>query len=114
LTARSLIPLLLIAAGGCAEPVTQPTRPDLPIERSAIEPAAAVIPIGGSVQLRATFAAAALPLGIVWSSSDPTVAEVSMTGLVRARAQGTATILAKAGQVSAQASVRVTIGPSGS
>jgi trimeric autotransporter adhesin len=51
-----------------------------------------------------------LTSGIVWSSSDTTVAPISSTGKVTAASSGTATITAQSGTVSGTGTVNVTLG----
>jgi len=69
-----------------------------PVASVTVTPAAATIPEGGTLQLTATpLDAANTPLTgrvITWSSSAPSVATVSATGLVNGYAPGTATISA--------------------
>jgi uncharacterized protein YjdB len=72
---------------------------------------AALASLGDSVQLTATVrdAGGAVMAGVVptWTSSNPAVATVSAAGLVRAVANGSATITATVGSVSATAAITV-------
>ncbi|MDE6280291.1 MAG: Ig-like domain-containing protein, partial [Oscillospiraceae bacterium] len=62
-----------------------------------------------TVQLRATVTPTNSTDKVVWTSSNPNVASVDENGLVTALREGTATIIAMAGNKSAQCSV--TVGP---
>jgi len=66
--------------------------------------------IGLTVQLSATAYNAAgqpIPAVIVWSTSDPAIAVVDQTGLVKGTGRGTATITAAVGSVNDQVDIRV-------
>ncbi|HEX9582676.1 MAG TPA: Ig-like domain-containing protein [Gemmatimonadales bacterium] len=86
-----------------------------PVASVTVSPSAPTLAPGDTVQLRADAwdAAGNLLAGrtVVWSSSDPAVAPVSPTGLVKAAAAGSATITARVGRQSANASVEVAQGP---
>lgn len=78
------------------------------IESMSVTPATLQLKIGSSKLLNvSTVPATASQEGIVWSSSDETVAPVSAIGKVDALAEGTATITAKIGEVTATAEVSV-------
>jgi len=51
-----------------------------------------------------------LTSGVVWSSSDDTIAPVSSSGQVSAASAGTATVTAQSGTVSGTATINVTLG----
>ena len=63
---------------------------------------------GSSYKLKATFTGTQ-PSGVEWSSSDEAVATVDENGVVTAVASGTATITARAGELTASCIVRCTI-----
>jgi eukaryotic-like serine/threonine-protein kinase len=77
----------------------------------AISPSDTSLPIGDSVALRATFqgSAGARPAAepVIWRSSDATVATVSVRGVVRGIAAGSANISASRGSRNAVARVTV-------
>lgn len=82
------------------------------IGQVVVSPASAIIGTGASQQLTATFldlhgSAVAAPAGVVWSSSDATVADVSATGLANGTAAGETDITAAFGQVSGSATLLV-------
>ena len=94
--------LATLAAGGCSE---NDPRPPLPTPTLAIAPNSVVLGVGGGIQFVVS------PNGraseVVWSTGDPTVAEVSAIGFVTARQVGTAQITARAGSETATARVVV-------
>ena len=50
-----------------------------------------------------------LSAGVIWTSSDPTIATVTAAGLVTGVAAGTATITAQSGTITGQASITVSL-----
>jgi hypothetical protein len=106
--ARRFAAVLLAAlAAGCGD-VTQSD----PVAQVAVEPAAATLAPGGTVQLSARVTdGAGQPVAgrtVTWSTSAPAVAEVDATGRVTALATGQATITAASG--GQRATVTVTVG----
>jgi uncharacterized protein YjdB len=81
----------------------------------AVAPASSALLVGGTVQLTATpqsATGAALPgRSVAWQTSNATVATVSATGLVTARAAGSATISATSEGRTGAATVTVTAVP---
>ena len=87
----ALLPLaLLIAACG------ESTAPPSPIAAVAIVPDSVEVVVNGTVQLRAAMwdaaGRAARDRAVTWTSSNPTVATVSPTGLVTTAFRGSTTI----------------------
>lgn len=81
-----------------------------PVARVTVEPAQSSLDIGDTAQLSAHVvgtSGAALPRLVNWESSDPGVASVSQSGVVRAAAPGSATITARVGDRSGQAAITV-------
>ena len=79
----------------------------------AISPAAPVVSLGGTQQLSAVGVLSDkstqdLTSTVTWSSSDPTIADVSSTGLATPKSLGTTTITATSDSVSATAQLTVT------
>jgi hypothetical protein len=103
--------LLCLAAPACVlDRSTGPVGP--PVAAIAVAPADATVAAGEAVQLRATMAdSGGSPLEnrvVTWSSSDPGVATVDASGLVRGVAGGTVTITASCESRAATATVTVT------
>ena len=121
LARRCVQGLLLLCLGstlaGCANPSG--------LDSVQVTPAAQSLPVGQTTQLTAigTYGNASRPRtqnitnGVTWTSTTPTVATVSATGLVTAVAVGTTTITAEStafnGQVSSSASLTVTASSGG-
>jgi uncharacterized protein YjdB len=86
--------------------------PNLQVRSVSITPLTVPLLINGTQILSATVNAdAGLPTTVSWRSSDPTIATVSATGLVTARALGQATITALAdADTTKRASATITIG----
>ncbi|MNP22071.1 Bacterial Ig-like domain (group 2) [compost metagenome] len=59
-----------------------------------VAPATATIAVAGTQQLTATVSPAGAPQDVIWTSSAPSKATVSSTGLVTGVASGSATITA--------------------
>jgi len=83
------------------------------LQSLAITPAAASVPDGLTLQLTVTgtfsdTGAAGLTSSVQWTSTTPSVATVSATGLLQAQSLGTATITATLGAVSTSQNVTVT------
>ena len=85
-----------------------------PADSVAVSPSAGALGVGDTLRLSArAFHANGPPVaGAVfsWSSSDPSVATVDGSGLVRAAALGTATVTVASGNASAAAAITVTTG----
>ena len=80
-----------------------------PVTGITVSPAAETLETGDSFQLTASVQPASTVQTVTWSSSDPSVASVSSTGLVTAVKSGTATITAKAWDGRHSASCVVTV-----
>ena len=97
--------LVTLMPTGCSEdPVAVPPPPPPPA--LAIAPANALLSVGGTMQLLVRPDSRAAE--VVWSTSDPAIAEVSPTGFLTARRIGKARIVVSAGSDRAEASVLVT------
>ncbi|AQP43622.1 hypothetical protein RPIT_01315 [Tessaracoccus flavus] len=102
----------VLAAGG---PVT--ARADVtvqedavPVENLSVEPASVELVVGRTQQLRASVTPLnATGRAVVWTSSDPDVAAVDATGLVRAAGPGSATITGTTADGNGTDSVTVTV-----
>ena len=96
------------------EPAAVAPQP-VPVASVEVSPASATVEAGKSIQLTATprdaNGAALTGRPIIWSSSDPTVATVSSTGLVTAVIAGSATITATSENQSGTATI-TTVAPS--
>lgn len=115
-THRELALLLVLAAAACDNPAAEgnggqtPPQPK-PLAAIEVSPGGATILEGYMTQLQVAFRAAdgselaARP--VTWSSSDTTVAVVSETGTVRARAAGEAIITAAAEGKASSAAIEV-------
>ena len=105
--------LLALAVGACGDGTTDPPSPDPPRATTVtVAPEAAeMTALGDTVQLAATVrdqnGQAMSGVTVAWTSGDPSVATVQASGLVKAVANGTATVTAAAGSVSGTASVTV-------
>lgn len=96
----------LLGVQGSAALTLLPAR----LSSIAVSPGAAVVPLGLTQQFTAagTFgdgSVAAVP--VAWNSSNPAVANVDATGVVRPLSVGTTTITARAGLISGSASLGV-------
>lgn len=120
-TAAVLFAALVSACGGGSDGATgTPTQPPgggaTPVLTSiAISaPATSVSaspPVAGTIQLSASPKdqfGSAINASITWSSSAPTIADVSASGLVTAIGAGTATVTARSESVSATTTITVT------
>ena len=77
------------------EPLLNANMHYIPGIRISLDQSEAVLGVGRELQLNATVTPEEFEIsGIEWSSSDPSVAEVSDTGIVTALAEGTVTITA--------------------
>lgn len=96
------------ASGGFSETLPIVVAPI--VVRVEVEPAAATVGIGGTLQLTA-FArdegGTALDRNAIWSSSNPQVASVDESGRVTGESTGTATVRAQVGDVQGEATVTV-------
>lgn len=91
------------------------TVTDVPVSSVTVAPSTTQLTVGGSIQLLATArdAGGSVITGrsITWSSSDPTIASVSSTGLASALAAGTAQLTATIEGVQGTASLTVIVVP---
>ena len=108
------IPLLLACGGGDgpAESPTAPARPDPVATSITISPEAATLgALGETAQLRAQVldqnGRAIAGATVTWSSSDDSVATVTDGGLVTAVANGSASVMAAAASLTADAAITV-------
>lgn len=100
------IALMALMPTACSDgPITAPSPPPPPPVPLAIAPANALVAVGGTMQFLVRPDSRAAE--VVWSTSDPTVAEVSPTGFLTARRIGLARIKVRAGSDSAVAQVLV-------
>ena len=108
---RTLLIVSLLAACTTADNAGPPK----PVVSVAVTSPSDSLPVGTSLQLAATPKdAQGNPLSgrtITWSSSDPSVATVSASGLANGVALGTATLTAHVEGIDGGADVRVTAGP---
>ena len=117
---------LSLATVGCSDPPTS-VRPDEYVVAPTIEPKTISMISGETAQFRTSLGSGrqrslgdgiqigvpggfghGVPIGVLWASTDPSVAQVSSTGLVTARRAGSATITASVSSMIATASVTVT------
>jgi len=110
--ASRLLPLVILAiAAGCGGSITssEPTAPT--IAEVVVAPLTASVTVGGELPLQAAVrdASGLLVTGpvLVWTVQDSTIATVSATGVVTARAVGSTQVAASANGVSGIASVTV-------
>src|SRR4029079_18113842 len=68
------------------------------VKSVSVTPPSATVAIGSTTQLTATANPTGSATTFVWASSNPAVATVSSTGLVKGVATGTASITATAGE----------------
>jgi hypothetical protein len=107
----AIVALVLLAGGvGCTGFFVNPTLSSLTVGPNPLN-----ITQGVQQQMTATGtyddgSTKTLTSGVVWSSSDDTVASVSASGLVTGVSSGTATITAQSGTVSGTGTVNVTLG----
>lgn len=101
-----IVPLL---AAGCKPEKIEPTPvPTVSVTSVSVSPLSAELTVGESVQLSATVSPDdASNKTITWSSSSSAVASVSVSGLVTAAGEGSATITASAGDKTAACIVTV-------
>ncbi|MBQ6311572.1 MAG: Ig domain-containing protein [Bacteroidales bacterium] len=89
-------------------PYTPPA--DVPVSSVSVSPSSLELLIGGIVQLSSTVSPSnATDKSVTWSSSNQTVATVSPTGLVSAKAKGSATITVDASGKTANCNLTVSI-----
>jgi serine/threonine protein kinase len=102
--------LITASGGGLEESVSVDVRPPQ-VARLAIEPSDPEVRVGETVRLSASPRSKhgqPLEHPVAWSSSDPRTVWVSPEGVVTARREGSATVLAHCGGVGTATSVRVT------
>ncbi|MFR0558996.1 Ig-like domain-containing protein, partial [Pseudoscardovia radai] len=81
----------------------------VPVTGVTVTPSIKSLYVGDATQLTATVAPSnATDKTVTWTSSNPSVATVDANGIVTARAQGTASISAKAGSYTAYSTISVT------
>ncbi|MBO7487641.1 MAG: Ig-like domain-containing protein, partial [Bacteroidales bacterium] len=86
------------------------TLPIVPVESITLDKTSVTLEKGEAMALTATVKPDnATDKTVVWSSSDAAVAKVDQSGIVTAVSEGTATIMAKAGEKEATCAVTVTI-----
>jgi len=87
----------------------------VPVAAVVVSPATAALPVGGTVQLTVSLSDAndntLTGRPVAWSTSAPTVATVSRSGLVTGKAAGSATITATSEGKTGSAAVTVTLVP---
>ena len=87
----------------------------IPVAAVVVSPATAALPVGGTAQLTVTLSDAndntLTGRPVAWSTSAPTVATVSRSGLVTGKAAGSATITATSEGKTGSAAVTVTLVP---
>ncbi len=111
----AVLPLLLVSAMTLVacnedEEFPSPVGPSESLPQLAVEPAAAALQVGETIQFRATGTIPENSAGIFrtrWTSSDPRVVEVSLTGMVTAKGPGSASVTVSRGGVIAIAQVSV-------
>lgn len=98
---------------GCAGSPPQPPPTGDPVGSVTVDPASASIAVDSTVQLSAsikdTGGRTVTDRAVTWSSSNPAVATVTGTGLVRGVAAGSATITASSEGKSGTAAIQVTV-----
>ena len=111
-------PTCVLWAIACGDGGTEPAPPDPPrpatvsVSPASVELAAVGETVQLSAEVRDQNGNAVTGVTVTWSSSTPTVATVSETGLVTAVINGQATITATAGTASGAAAVTVRQSPS--
>jgi hypothetical protein len=95
---RVLLFAAAVLAAACAE---SPSAPDRPVTAVTLTPATSALILGQTLQLSAAITGGIGRPTVKWESSAPQVASVSDSGKVVALAQGSATISATAGSVTA-------------
>ncbi|OZG53569.1 Bacterial Ig-like domain (group 2) [Pseudoscardovia radai] len=81
----------------------------VPVTGVSVTPSIKSLYVGDATQLTATVSPSnATNKTVTWTSSNPSVATVDANGIVTARAQGTASISAKAGSYTAYSTINVT------
>ncbi len=105
--------MILLLGLSCGDGATEPPAPEPPRPTSVVvsPTAIALAALDETAQLTAQVldqrGQVIVGVPIIWQSSDPSVATVDATGLVRALANGTATITATAGAISGTAAATV-------
>ena len=84
--------------------------PDRPITAVTVTPSTASLVTGDSVRAKATVTGGYSSAVVTWTTSNPAVATVSDSGVIVAKALGTANITAKADTVTALITITVTSG----
>lgn len=116
-SARVLSALVILAAlGACSEsigPVTSGGGVTSGVGSMAVIPSSATIGEGQMIQLTASLVdefGDPLQAAVTWSSRDPAVATVSLSGTVLGRREGRTAIIASASGKAQTAAVHVTLG----
>jgi uncharacterized protein YjdB len=105
---RCFTPLAFLALlVACSE---SPSAPDRPITAVAITPGTKALIVGETAPLTASVTGGFGKPTVTWTSSNSNIVTVSDTGMLAAKATGTATITATAGGVSGTSNVTVTAG----
>ena len=101
--------LLGVVVAGCDSAITQPQQPPPPpLTVVTVTPIALTLGVGQTKQLLANvIRPGPIAPGVLWTTSDATVAQVSSIGVVTARKIGVAEISARAGSATGTASVTV-------
>jgi hypothetical protein len=111
------IPVLALVVGGACSALTTDSSAPISVASVAIVPANSTIVIGGIMQLTATLmdsqGRTLAGSDIAWSSSAPSIATVSATGVMTGVSAGSAVITASASGKAATAVVTVTSTTSG-
>ena len=109
LLALSALGLVSCGGGGEDKPDGPITPANIPVSSVTLSKTSAELIIGNTLQLTATVSPSnATDKSVTWTSSNSTVASVSPTGLVTAKAIGSAVITVKAGSKSGTCAVTVT------
>ena len=109
---RRLLALTLIATVTACSSESS-TGPDRPITAVTITPGTASIVVGQTVQLVAAITGGFSNPIVTWSSSNTSVATVTDSGTIVAKALGSTTISAKAGSITGTATITVITGVTG-
>jgi hypothetical protein len=104
------LPVTVVLAALCGCNNDAPLAPDRPVTAVTVSPAATTLLVGQSATLSAAITGGYSTTRLSWSSSNAAIASVSDSGVVTAKAPGTAKITATAGGVAGTADVTVTAG----